>query len=439
MRMRPLAASLKDSAPVQLVLGLQWGDEGKGKVVDILGARCDVVARYQGGHNAGHTVKFDGKKFILHLIPTGILRKEILCIIGNGVVINPDALLAEIVELERSGISIESRLFISRNAHLILPYHEKIERALEKSRSGSCIGTTGRGIGPAYADKAARTGLRMGDLLEEKGLGEKLHFNSDITNRILQRVFDEPRTNRKTAMESLMKCRDRIGSCIVDTTELMHRLVRAGKRVLLEGAQGTLLDIDFGTYPYVTSSNTSAGGVSTGLGFSLRKVDRIIGITKAYTTRVGNGPFPTEIAGEMGERMRERGAEYGATTGRPRRCGWFDGVGVAYSVLINDVDFLAVTKLDVLDTMDEILLCNGYRHEGITLSFFPTDERILREAQPVYETLPGWKSSVSGCRRWNDLPAAAKRYLRRMEEVAGRPIGMVSVGSDREQTIWMGG
>jgi len=432
-----LAALLKKPVPLQLVVGTQWGDEGKGKVVDLLGETADIVARYQGGANAGHTVEFNGEKFVLHLIPTGILRSHIQCIIGNGVVVNPDSLLEEINALEKRGIDVSKRLFISKNAHLILPYHPLIEKASEEIERVGKIGTTGRGIGPAYADKASRIGIRAGDVLNPKLLKEKLSRNIKFKNMVLEKIYHSRGIEEDPILESLTVFREKLGQNIVDTTWMLHQEFQKGKRILLEGAQGTLLDIDFGTYPYVTSSSTTIGGASTGLGICCRKVDRVIGIVKGYTTRVGNGPFPTELRGELGERIRKRGGEYGATTGRPRRCGWFDSVIAKYAVMLNDIDFLAITKLDVLDNLKEIYMCTGYKYRGEVLTHFPADVTVLDEVEPIYEILPGWEEPISGIRQYKDLPKAARSYLNKIEEIVGIPIGLVSVGPGRDATIWI--
>lgn len=432
-----MTAFLKESVSVQLVLGTQWGDEGKGKVVDLLGETSDIVARYQGGPNAGHTVKFDGETFILHLIPTGILRPHTQCFIGNGMVINPDSLLEEMKALEERGIEVSGRLFMSQNAHLILPYHPIIEKVSEEMDGDNKIGTTGRGIGPAYADKASRVGIRMGDLLDFSRLKKKVSQNVRVKNLILEKVYGVEGVDEKEVLDSLEAFREKVKENIVDATWMLHQEIRKGKRVLLEGAQGTLLDIDFGTYPYVTSSNTTLGGVCTGLGIGFRKIDRIIGVLKAYTTRVGNGPFPTELKGSLGDKVRETGREYGATTGRPRRCGWFDSVIARYAVQINGIDALAVTKLDVLDALDEIRICTGYRYRGKVLNRFPADCGVLEEVEPVTEVMPGWQEPISGVRRWEDLPEAARNYLKKIEEIVETPVGMVSVGSTREETIWV--
>ncbi|MBN2031589.1 adenylosuccinate synthase [bacterium] len=422
---------------VQLVLGCQWGDEGKGKVVDLLGETSDLVIRYQGGANAGHTIKIKGEQFILHLIPSGILRSHTQCIIGNGVVIHPETLLKEISELEEKGIRVSGRLFISPNAHLILPYHLLLDKAFEGFSGNQKIGTTGRGIGPAYADKISRIGIRMGDLLDSNHLKEKVCGNVKVKNLILEKIYKTEGVNAQKVIDSLLHFGEKIRDCIVDTSWMVDQEIQKGKRILLEGAQGTLLDIDFGTYPYVTSSNTTVGGVLTGLGIGPRKIDRIVGILKAYTTRVGNGPFPTEFEASLGEHVRQMGAEYGATTGRPRRCGWFDGMIAQYAVRINDIDMLVITKLDVLDTLDEISICVGYRYKGKQLDYFPTECHILEELEPIYETLPGWKEQISNIRDFSDLPKNTQNYIKKIEKIVNRPIGIVSVGANRDATIWI--
>jgi adenylosuccinate synthase len=432
-----LGALLREFVSVQLVLGTQWGDEGKGKVVDLLGKNADIVARFQGGPNAGHTVKYNNETFILHMIPTGILRSHIQCIIGNGVVINPKSFLEEVQDLEKRGIEVRKRLFISQNAHFILPYHQLVEKAAEESKTGEKIGTTGRGIGPAYADKSSRLGIRVGDLLDGENWKARVSQIVRSKNRILESVYHISGVDEKEVLDCLRTFFDKFKNCIVDTTWKIHEAIRQGKRIILEGAQGTLLDIDFGTYPFVTSSNTTVGGVSTGLGVGPRKIDRIIGILKAYTTRVGNGPFPTELAGTRGEEIRKIGGEYGATTGRPRRCGWLDTVIARYAIQLSDIDVMAITKLDVLDSLKEIKICTRYQYQGKMLTHFPTDCRILDEAKPVYEVLPGWQEPISGIRKYEDLPKSTKQYLKRIEELTKVPIGMVSVGPTREATIWI--
>ena len=426
----------KKKSQVQAVLGTQWGDEGKGKIVDLLSEEADVVARYQGGPNAGHTVEFDNDKFILHQIPTGMLRSHVRCYIGNGLVIHPESLLDEIHTLEATGLSVIPRLFISPNAHLIMPYHRLIDRASEDAVNGEKIGTTGRGIGPAYADKANRTGLRVGDLFENPDWEQKVRISIQARNPILEKVYQTETVDEEKAVESLKRFRSTVATCVDDVTWRLREDIRRGDRVIVEGAQGTMLDIDFGTYPFVTSSNTTVGGMCTGLGIGPRSIDKIIGLVKAYTTRVGNGPFPTELKGDIGERIRIVGGEFGATTGRPRRCGWFDAMVVRHSVQINDIDCLAMTKLDVLDQLGEIHLCIGYKLDGIPLNHIPSCAAIYERVEPVYEILPGWMDSIAGLRSYKDLPQAAKRYIERIEELVGSRIEILSVGPKRNATIY---
>ena len=430
-----MPVSLKETLPVELILGIQWGDEGKGKIVDLLGEDFDVVARYQGGPNAGHTVKIDGKTFILHLIPSGILRPHTQCYIGNGVVVSPEALLKEVDELEKAGIEVMDRLYISTHAHLILPYHIALDKASENAAKGSKIGTTGRGIGPAYSDKINRCGVRMGDLLKENAWKKIIANNVAQKNEILTKLYNEQAIDEAEVISIVESYLAKVKDHIVDISARLNLDMASGKKILLEGAQGTLLDVDFGTYPYVTSSNTTIGGVSTGLGLSPRKIDRIIGIVKAYTTRVGNGPFPTELENEVGERLRQEGGEFGATTGRPRRCGWFDSVVARYSVMINDIDVLALTKMDVLDSFEEIQICTGYRSGDQEVDVFPAGGCNLETMKPVYETMPGWQQSLAGIKSFDNLPQNAKNYIKRLEELVGVPVGIVSVGPGRDETI----
>ncbi|HHS12937.1 MAG TPA: adenylosuccinate synthase [bacterium] len=437
MRKKPLPALLSAPVPLRAVLGTQWGDEGKGKVVDLLGENVDIVARYQGGANAGHTVEFDGDKFILHLIPTGILRPHIHCVLGNGMVIHPDSFLKEVAVLEKKGLEVLSRLHISPGAHLILDYHQQLEKCCEESAGDERIGTTGRGIGPAYADKASRVGIRVGDLFHERILKTRVRENTVIKNRWFKSVYQQNEVSEQSILNALQSFRDRIGPCVDDTTWFLHQSLQSGKNILIESAQGTLLDIDFGTYPFVTSSNTTLGGMATGLGFGIRKLNQVVGVVKAYTTRVGNGPFPTELIDDTGERLRKTGEEYGATTGRPRRCGWFDALVARYSVMLNGIDSLAVTKMDVLDDLDEIPVCIAYRIHGREVTRFPADVNLLPDVEPVYEILPGWKRSLLGITKWNQLPHPARRYLKRIEELTGATIGLVSVGPSRKATIWV--
>ena len=414
-----------------IVLGAQWGDEGKGKIVDLLTPRFDLVARYQGGHNAGHTVYVNGTKFVLRLIPSGILHSGITCVIGNGVVVDPVALFGEIDELVRHGIDVDGRLLVSDKAHLILPYHRDLDLLSEARRGERKIGTTSRGIGPAYEDKIARRGIRVGDLADAAGLAENVRDNVTARNRLVH----DSTMDWKEVLDSLMKQGERLRPMTRDVSLLLSEAMRGGKSILFEGAQGTLLDIDHGTYPYVTSSNASIGGVCTGLGVGPRAINRVLGVVKAYTTRVGEGPLPTELSGEMGDRLRESGNEYGAVTGRPRRCGWYDAVAVRYGVRINGLDALALTKLDVLDGLDTIDVCTAYRCGGRTLTEMPSDLGQLLACEPVYESLPGWSTPTKGVRRFEDLPDNAARYVARLEAITGVPAAIVSTGSERHDTI----
>jgi adenylosuccinate synthase len=413
------------------VLGAQWGDEGKGKIVDLLTPHFSIVARYQGGHNAGHTVYVNGAKFILRLIPSGILHPGIACVIGNGVVIDPQALFAEIDELTRNGIDTRDRIFVSDKAHLILPYHRDLDLLSEARRGERKIGTTSRGIGPAYEDKIARRGIRVGDLVDPQGLEQNIRDNVTARNRLVQ----DSTMDWKPVYDRLLTQAERMRPMIRDVSVLLDRARKAGESILFEGAQGTLLDIDHGTYPYVTSSNASIGGVCTGLGIPPKAIDTVLGVVKAYTTRVGEGPFPTELAGEMGNRLRESGSEYGAVTGRPRRCGWYDAVAVRYAARINGLDGLALTKLDVLDGLDTIEVCTAYRCGGRTLTEFPSDLDQLARCEPVYESIPGWSAPTKGVRSFDALPAGARRYIARLEEVSGVGAAIVSTGSERADTI----
>jgi adenylosuccinate synthase len=413
------------------VLGAQWGDEGKGKIVDLLTPHFSIVARYQGGHNAGHTVYVKGAKFILRLIPSGILHPGITCVIGNGVVIDPQALFAEIDELAKNGIDVGDRIVISDKAHLILPYHRDLDLLSEARRGERKIGTTSRGIGPAYEDKIARRGIRVCDLADPKGLEQNVRDNVTARNRLVQ----DTTMDWKPVLEQLLKYADRMRPMIRDVSLLLNDAMRVGKSIMFEGAQGTLLDIDHGTYPFVTSSNATIGGVCTGLGVPPKAIGRVLGVVKAYTTRVGEGPFPTELFGEMGNRLRESGSEYGAVTGRPRRCGWFDAVAVRYAVRINGLDGLALTKLDVLDGLDRIEICTAYRCGGATLTEFPSDVERLAQCEPVYESMAGWSAPTAGVRDFKRLPEAARKYIERLEAVCGVRAAIVSTGSDRTDTI----
>ena len=413
------------------VLGAQWGDEGKGKIVDLLTARFSIVARYQGGHNAGHTVYVNGAKFILRLIPSGILHPGVTCVIGNGVVVDPQALFAEVDELTKHGIDVGNRIVVSDKAHLILPYHRDLDLLSEARRGERKIGTTSRGIGPAYEDKIARRGIRVGDLIDPAGLERNVRDNVTARNRLVQ----DSTMDWKPVLDQLLKHAERMRPMMRDVSLLLNDAMRDGKAILFEGAQGTLLDIDHGTYPYVTSSNASIGGVCTGLGVPPKAIDKVLGVTKAYTTRVGEGPFPTELTGEMGRRLRETGSEYGAVTGRPRRCGWFDAVAARYAARINGLDGLALTKLDVLDGFKSIDICTSYRCGSRTLTEFPADIGQLAACEPIYESMPGWTTPTAGVRRFDRLPEAARRYIARVEEVSGVRAAIVSTGSERDDTI----
>ena len=416
------------------VLGAQWGDEGKGKIVDLLTPHFSVVARYQGGHNAGHTVYVNGRKFVLHLIPSGILHPGVTCVIGNGVVVDPVALFAEIDTIAGMGVDITGRLLVSDKAHLILPYHREIELMAEARRGERKIGTTSRGIGPAYEDKIARRGVRVGDLADrsdEEPLADAIRHNVDARNHLVGDVG----ARWEDVLADLRRLWPRLKPLVADTSLYLHRAIQGGNRVMFEGAQGALLDIDHGTYPFVTSSNATAGGAATGTGVGPKHVGRVLGVAKAYTTRVGAGPLPTELLGDMGERLRETGQEYGASTGRPRRCGWFDAVAVRYAARVNGIDALALTKLDVLDGLETLDVCTAYRCHGEVLTEMPGDTAQLAACEPIYETIAGWKTPTRGVTKYDDLPAEAKAYIARLEEISGVPAAIISTGSEREHTI----
>lgn len=419
-----------------VVIGSQWGDEGKGKVVDLLTEeRVDAVVRFQGGHNAGHTLVINGKKTVLHLIPSGILRPQVMNLIGNGVVLSPSALLEEISMLENSGVPARERLMISPACPLILPYHVSLDKAREVARGAAAIGTTGRGIGPAYEDKVSRRGLRIEDLFYRERFAAKLGEVLDFHNFVLKNYYRVEAVDFQKTLDETLAMADAIRPMVGDVTKYLHDLVAAGKSVLYEGAQGTLLDIDHGTYPFVTSSNTTAGGAATGTGMGPRQFDYILGITKAYTTRVGSGPFPTELFDAMGEHLAKRGHEFGATTGRARRCGWFDVVALRRAVQVNSISGLCITKLDVLDGLESIRIGVGYRSEGRELDSLPIGAEALATCEPVYEEMPGWKQSTVGIQKYNDLPENARRYLARIEERVGVPLDIISTGPDRQETI----
>ncbi|RJP71862.1 MAG: adenylosuccinate synthase [Ignavibacteriales bacterium] len=418
---------------VSILVGSQWGDEGKGKVVDILSEKFEIVARYQGGANAGHTVQIGDKQYILHLIPSGILRENVICVIGNGVVIDPKALLDEIEILEKNNIKVSGRLFISQNAHLIMPYHKLLDQINESGSNK--IGTTGRGIGPCYIDKYARKGIKIVDLLHRDTLENKIRMNLQEKNNLLKKVYDKEELDVEEIIKEYTEFDKKIDQYIKDVPVYLNNSIAEGKSVLLEGAQGALLDVDHGTYPFVTSSSPTSGGACTGTGIPPTKINEVIGIVKAYTTRVGNGPFPTELLDEEGEKLRKIGAEYGATTGRPRRCGWFDAFLVKYSCMINGIDYVAITKLDVLDTFDEIKVCLGYQENGKMLKSFPTDVHQFDKIEPVYETLPGWKQNINKAKTYDELPEATKNYLEFISSTAGFKIKIISVGPKRDETI----
>ena len=422
---------------VVVVVGAQWGDEGKGKIVDLLSEQYDIVARYQGGANAGHTVHLNDKTYILHLIPSGILHPHVECVIGNGVVIDPVALMDEIALLEKEGISVKGRLWISQKAHLIMPYHKLLDQVTEQQAGADRIGTTGRGIGPAYVDKFNRRGIRIVDLLDPDLLERKLRRNLEEKNALLQKIYGHTPMNIDHIIEEYLKFDQVIDPYIKDVSIYLDRAIREGKRVLLEGAQGTLLDVDHGTYPYVTSSNPVSGGACIGVGIGPTRITAVLGVLKAYTTRVGEGPFPTELTGDEGEFLRQVGKEFGATTGRPRRCGWFDTLIARYAVRVNGITELAITKLDVLDQLPEINVCVGYEYAGKRLEEFPTDLKILQNCQPIYQTLPGWQAPTAQLTAWKDLPDNARRYLEFIEASIGARIKIISVGSRRDQTIFV--
>ena len=420
---------------VLAVVGAQWGDEGKGKIVDLLARDADMVVRYQGGSNAGHTVVKGSETYVFHLVPSGILYRGTRCVIGNGVVIDPAALIVEMDELRAKGVRVEKSLYISKAAQVIMPYHKAIDKASETQKGGRLIGTTGRGIGPAYVDKMARIGIRMGDLLDPPYFRQKLEDNMAETNALLEAVYHAPGFQAEKIFQEYFSYAERLRDLIVDTGILVHKAVIKGETVLLEGAQGTHLDVDHGTYPFVTSSSATAGGACTGTGIGPTAIDAVLGIAKAYTTRVGSGPFPTELKDDVGSTLQAQGNEFGATTGRARRCGWYDAVMVRYAVRVNGLSSLAVTKLDVLDGHREIRICVGYKIAGRKVSEMPQDANALAGSEPIYESWPGWTGSTTGAKTYRALPKEARRYLARIEELAECPIDIVSTGSSRNETI----
>ena len=415
-----------------VVVGIQWGDEGKGKLVDFLTQKANLIARFQGGNNAGHTIVINGEKYVLHLIPSGILQKGKKCIIGNGVVVDPAVLLSEINALRRRGIEIDSNLLISKTAHLIMPYHIAIEKEYEKDKK---IGTTGRGIGPAYTDKIARHGVRVIDLFYPEILMAKITSNLFIINFLLENLYKATTLKAEDIFNLYINYGKELSKYVADTDIIINNEIESGGNVLFEGAQGTLLDIDHGTYPFVTSSNTITGGVCTGTGVSPIKIDRILGVAKAYTTRVGEGPFPTEIKDALGECLRQKGGEYGATTGRPRRCGWLDMVALKYAVRLNGLTGIAITKLDILDGIDKIKICVGYKYKGAVYEEFPKELDILQNCEPIYDEYEGWKENTAGIRDFEKLPENAKRYIGEIGRILKTDVQIISTGQGREDTI----
>lgn len=420
---------------VSVIVGAQWGDEGKGKIVDLYSQNADIVARYQGGANAGHTLVIDGTQYVLHLIPSGILRPGVRCVIGNGAVIDPEALIREIEMLHANGVDTEGRLFISHKAHLIMPYHKQLDTAHEHKMESQSIGTTGRGIGPAYIDKFARCGIRIVDLLDRTTFEEKLRANLKEKNTVLQKIYGRDELNVEEIVQRYLEFDQKIDAYITDTTLYLNEAIARNERILAEGAQGALLDVDHGTYPFVTSSNPTSGAACTGLGIPPTAVNKITGVVKAYSTRVGNGPFPTELLDDTGDKLREMGGEFGTTTGRPRRCGWLDLAALKYSILVNGITEIALTKLDVLDTFDELRVCVGYTLDGKAINGFPVDVGRLESLEVELETLPGWNCSLQGIRSFEKLPQAARNYIERIEEYTGARIRCVSLSPDRKDTI----
>jgi adenylosuccinate synthase len=418
-----------------VILGTQWGDEGKGKIVDLLTDQADAVARFQGGHNAGHTLVINGEKTVLHLIPSGILRENVTCLIGNGVVICPEALLKEIGELEEKNVPVRKRLLLSPSCPLILPFHIALDQAREIAKGKDKIGTTGRGIGPAYEDKVARRGIRLGDLKHPERFAAKLKEVMEYHNFQLTQYYKVDGLDYQTVYDNTMKMAEQIIPMIADVTGLLHEYREAGKNILFEGAQGSLLDVDHGTYPYVTSSNTTAGGTATGSGVGPLYLDYVLGITKAYTTRVGSGPFPTELFDDVGAHLAKQGHEFGATTGRARRCGWFDAVALRQAVRINSISGICLTKLDVLDGLESIKVCTSYNDSEGNVAPMPTDADDFERVVPVYEEWPGWSETTLGAKSLEELPEAARNYINRLQELVGAPIDIISTGPDRVETI----
>ncbi|SJZ81029.1 adenylosuccinate synthase [Selenihalanaerobacter shriftii] len=417
-----------------VVVGSQWGDEGKGKITDMISRKADFVVRYQGGNNAGHTVVVGDKEFKLHLVPSGILYEDTTCIIANGVVVDPAVLIEELDYLANKGVEVTD-FHISSNAHVIMPYHRALDKLEEERKGNGKIGTTGKGIGPVYMDKIGRFGIRMVDLLDEEALREKLEKTLALKNIMLEKVYEADGFEVDELVAEYLEYGKKLESFVTDTSYFINQAINKGANVLFEGAQGTLLDIDHGTYPFVTSSNPTSGGVCTGTGVGPTKIEDVIGIVKAYTTRVGEGPFPTELTGEMGEIIRDKGGEFGTTTGRPRRCGWFDATIVKYANRVNGLTSLAITKLDVLDGLEKIKICTGYKYKDEVLEEFPTNQNILEECEPIYEEFPGWEEDTSKIREYDELPENAKKYLDRISELVGTKISILSVGPKRAETM----
>ena len=420
--------------PAVVVIGTQWGDEGKGKIVDHLAEQADVVVRYSGGSNAGHTVVVNDKSYKLQLLPSGILYKGKTCVVGNGVVVAPESIIKEIRGMQERGIDV-SGLRISDRAHVVMPYHKKLDALQEEALGDAKIGTTKNGIGPCYMDKAARVGIRMTDLMDAEVFEKKLARNMAEKNKLFTAVYGAEPLDYETVLNEYKEYAKILAPYVTDTATLLHQTIARGEKILFEGAQATFLDLDHGTYPFVTSSNPVAGGVCTGAGIGPKAINTVVGVVKAYSTRVGEGPFPTELLDEIGDNIRARGHEYGTVTGRPRRCGWLDARVVRYAAMLNSLDYLAVTRLDILDELPSLKICVGYRYHGRLLEEIPASLKVLAEVEPVYEELPGWQQDISGIRKYEELPLNARRYVERLSEVTGVPLGVVSVGPGRDQTI----
>lgn len=420
--------------PAVVVIGTQWGDEGKGKIVDHLAEQADVVVRYSGGSNAGHTVVVNDKSYKLQLLPSGILYKGKTCVVGNGVVVAPESIIKEIRGMQERGIDV-SGLRISDRAHVVMPYHKKLDALQEEALGDAKIGTTKNGIGPCYMDKAARVGIRVTDLMDAEVFEKKLARNMAEKNKLFTAVYGAEPLDYETVLNEYKEYAKILAPYVTDTATLLHQAIARGEKILFEGAQATFLDLDHGTYPFVTSSNPVAGGVCTGAGIGPKAINTVVGVVKAYSTRVGEGPFPTELLDETGDKIRERGHEYGTVTGRPRRCGWLDARVVRYAAMLNSLDYLAITRLDILDELPSLKICVGYRYHGRLLDEIPASLKVLAEVEPVYEELPGWQQDITGIRKYEELPLNARRYVERLSEVTGVPIGVVSVGPGRDQTI----